>query len=140
MASRSSDESLEGAAALDLVAAIESPLLLMPGAPSVFIPTGISVFLNDPMYVAMICPRSGLGHKRGLVLGNGIGIIDSDYQGELFISENCIRPGHTPLEINRGDRIAQLLITPVMRAKFSIVEEFNNQTIRGSGGFGSTGT
>ena len=103
------------------------------------IPTGLSIFLNDPNAVAMIYPRSGLGHKRGLVLGNGTGVIDADYQNQLFVSAWNRNPDGAPITIEPGDRIAQLVLMPVVRARFVEVEAFEAETARGLGGFGSTG-
>lgn len=126
------------AAGLDLAACIDAPLTLVPGEKSVLIPTGIAIYMCDPSVAAFILPRSGLGHKKGLVLGNGSGVIDADYQGQLFVSA-CIRPGHEAMTIQPGDRIAQLVLTPIIRAEFDIVDEFRNTSDRGEGGFGSTG-
>lgn len=126
------------AAGLDLSACIASPIIIEPGTKSVLIPTGIAIYMCDPNIAALILPRSGLGHKQGLVLGNGSGVIDADYQGELFVSV-CVRPGHDPVTIEPRARIAQLVITPVIRAEFDQVEEFRNDSDRGGNGFGSTG-
>ena len=125
----------EGAAAMDLRAAPEAALTLQPGA-SVLIPTGLAIHVNDPAWCALILPRSGLGHKHGLVLGNLTGLIDADYQGPLMIS--CWNRGDAAFTINPGDRIAQLMFVPVARARFRQVSEFAPSE-RGSGGFGSTG-
>jgi dUTP pyrophosphatase len=100
------------------------------------IPTGISVFVEDPAFAALVLPRSGLGHKHGIVLGNLVGLIDSDYQGPLLVS--CWNRSDVPFEISPGDRIAQLVIVPVVQAEFEIVEDFS-ATPRGAGGFGSSG-
>jgi len=127
-----------GAAGLDLSARLDKPIGIQPGQPSVLVGTGIAINLQDPNTVAMIFPRSGLGHKKGLVLGNGTGVIDADYQGELMVSV-CVRPGHTGVVINPGDRIAQLVIMPIVRAELTEVESFEASE-RGEGGFGSTGT
>lgn len=126
------------AAGLDLRANLDAPVIIEPGQKAVLIPTGIAIYLEDPTTMAAIFPRSGLGHKQGLVLGNGTGVIDADYQGELFVSV-CVRPGHDRFTISNGDRIAQLVIMPVLRATLEEVEQFN-VTDRGSSGFGSTGT
>jgi dUTP pyrophosphatase len=126
-------------AGVDLRADIPAPKTIYPGEKSILIPTGISIFLNNPSMVGLIFPRSGSGHKQGLVLGNGTGVIDSDYQGELMISA-CVRIGHEPVTINPGDRIAQYVVVNCVQLNFIDVEEFTNQTDRGSGGFGSTGT
>ncbi|MDX1610626.1 MAG: dUTP diphosphatase [Halofilum sp. (in: g-proteobacteria)] len=125
----------DGAAGLDLRACIESPLELAPGAAEL-IPTGLSLHIGDPTRAAMILPRSGLGHKHGIVLGNGVGLIDSDYQGPLYVS--CWNRGAEPFTIEVGERIAQLVIVPVVQAEFDLVEDFE-ATARGAGGFGSSG-
>jgi dUTP pyrophosphatase len=125
-----------GSAGLDLRACIESKLVLQSGA-TVLVPSGIAVHIADNGYCAMILPRSGLGHKHGIVLGNLVGLIDSDYQGQIFIS--LWNRGNTAFELNPMERIAQLVVVPVVQAKFNIVTEFN-QSQRGIGGFGSTGT
>lgn len=124
-----------GSAGLDLRACLEAPLLLAPGQTEL-IPTGLAVHLGDPNLAAMILPRSGLGHKHGIVLGNLVGLIDSDYQGQLFVS--CWNRSQTPFEIQPMERIAQLVVLPVLRVGFNLVEEFTAST-RGSDGFGSTG-
>ncbi len=128
----------DSAAGMDLSACLPHSVEIKAGEPSLLINTGIAVYLQDPLTVAMIFPRSGLGHKRGLVLGNGTGVIDADYQGELMVSV-CVRPGHNSVIINPGDRIAQLVILPIIRANLVEVEEFKQVTARGDGGFGSTG-
>lgn len=125
----------EGAAGLDLRAAIDAPLTLTPGQ-SELIASGMAIHLEDPAYAAMILPRSGLGHKHGIVLGNLVGLIDSDYQGELKVS--AWNRSQTTYEIKPMDRIAQLVIVPVIRAEFEFVEQFEGSE-RGAGGFGSTG-
>jgi len=125
----------EGAAGLDLRAMLERPLELAPGQTEL-IPTGMAIHIEDPGLAAMILPRSGLGHKHGIVLGNLVGLIDSDYQGQLFVS--CWNRGSAPFRIEVGERIAQLVLVPVVRAGFTIVEEFA-QSRRGSGGFGHSG-
>ena len=127
--------STDGSAGLDLRACLENQLCLNPGHTEL-IPTGIAIYLEDPQYAALILPRSGLGHKHGIVLGNLVGLIDSDYQGELMIS--CWNRSDTEFTIQQGDRIAQLIIVPVVQTSFNIVDEFT-QTDRGSGGFGSSG-
>jgi dUTP pyrophosphatase len=124
-----------GSAGMDLRACLAAPLLLGPGR-SELIPTGISVFVEDPAFAALVLPRSGLGHKHGIVLGNLVGLIDSDYQGPLLVS--CWNRSDVPFEISPGDRIAQLVIVPVVQAEFEIVEDFS-ATPRGAGGFGSSG-
>ena len=124
-----------GSAGLDLRAAIDAPLEIKPGE-TILIPTGLSMYLDDPKYAAMILPRSGLGHKHGIVLGNLVGLIDSDYQGELMVS--CWNRGQTAFKIERGDRIAQMVIVPVQQIEWNIVNEFKVSE-RAAGGFGSTG-
>ncbi|MEK9822022.1 MAG: dUTP diphosphatase [Gammaproteobacteria bacterium] len=127
--------STEGSAGLDLRACIEAPQTLVPGA-TLLIPTGLAIYIEDPGYAAMILPRSGLGHKHGIVLGNLVGLIDSDYQGELMVS--AWNRGNETFTIEPGERIAQLIIVPVHQVAFDIVEEFT-VTERGDGGFGSSG-
>jgi dUTP pyrophosphatase len=127
--------STSGSAGMDLRACIEEPLKLHPGD-TILIPTGISIYIEDPGLAALILPRSGLGHKHGIVLGNLVGLIDSDYQGELMIS--CWNRGAESFDIEQGDRIAQLVIVPVVQTRFNIVSEFV-ETKRGTGGFGSSG-
>ena len=124
-----------GSAGLDLRACIDQSITLQPGATDL-LPTGLAIYLEDPNYAAMILPRSGLGHKHGIVLGNLIGLIDSDYQGELMIS--CWNRSETAFEIQPLDRIAQLVIVPVLQADFVWVDEFTASD-RGDKGFGSTG-
>jgi dUTP pyrophosphatase len=125
----------EGSAGLDLRACINDPLVINPGKTEL-IPTGISIFIKDPGYAGLILPRSGLGHKHGIVLGNLVGLIDSDYQGELFIS--TWNRGTSSFTINSLDRIAQLVIVPVSQATFNMVSDYAKSD-RGDGGFGSTG-
>lgn len=125
----------DGSAGLDLRACLEAPLTLGPGE-SALIPTGLSVYIEDASLAGMILPRSGLGHKHGIVLGNLVGLIDSDYQGELMVS--CWNRGNSSFTVNIGERIAQLVLVPVVQATFDVVEEFQ-ATGRGDGGFGSTG-
>jgi dUTP pyrophosphatase len=124
-----------GSAGLDLRACLEAPLVLEPGQ-SQLIPTGISIHIGDPGLAAMILPRSGLGHKHGIVLGNLVGLIDSDYQGPLMVS--CWNRGQAAFTVQPMERIAQLVIVPVVQASFRVVEEFGASD-RGEGGFGSTG-
>jgi dUTP pyrophosphatase len=124
-----------GSAGLDLRACIEHVLTLHPGKTEL-IPTGMAIHLADPNYAAIILPRSGLGHKHGIVLGNLVGLIDSDYQGQLLVS--CWNRGHEPFILNPLERIAQLVIVPVIQASFDVVTEFSASE-RGEGGFGSTG-
>lgn len=125
----------EGSAGLDLCACIDSPVVVKPGETHL-IDTGIAIYVKDSGLAATILPRSGLGHKHGIVLGNLVGLIDSDYQGPLMIS--CWNRGDTTYTIEPGERIAQLVIVPVVQAQFEVVDEFE-QTERGDGGFGSTG-
>ena len=124
-----------GAAGLDLRACVDTPISLAPGA-TVLIPTGIAIHIADPGYAALILPRSGLGHKHGIVLGNLVGLIDSDYQGQLMVS--AWNRSDTSFTIEPMERIAQLVIVPVLQARFNIVQEFP-PTQRGEGGYGSTG-
>jgi len=126
----------EGSAGLDLRVCLEETLVLEPGETKL-IPTGMSIYIEDNGLAAMILPRSGLGHKHGIVLGNLVGLIDSDYQGELMVS--CWNRGNTPFTMEVGERIAQLVIVPVVQAEFNLVSDFE-ATDRGEGGFGSTGT
>ncbi|SVA75494.1 uncharacterized protein METZ01_LOCUS128348 [marine metagenome] len=125
----------DGSAGVDLRACIENPLELKPGACEL-IPSGLAIYLGDPKLAAMILPRSGLGHKHGIVLGNLVGLIDSDYQGELLIS--CWNRGSKIFSIQPGERIAQLVVVPVVQAEFEMVEEFT-ESARGKQGFGHTG-
>ena len=127
--------STPGSAGMDLRACLDESLNLAPGDTSL-IPTGIAIFVEDPGYAALILPRSGLGHKHGIVLGNLVGLIDSDYQGELMIS--AWNRGASNFTIDPGDRIAQLVVVPVQQVEFSVVSEFLS-TDRGAGGFGSSG-
>ena len=124
-----------GSAGLDLRACIEAPLALEPGSTHL-IPTGLAIHIADPAYAAMILPRSGMGHKHGIVLGNLVGLIDSDYQGELMVS--AWNRGHASFILNPMERLAQLVIVPVLQVAFNVVESFA-ESERGSGGFGSTG-
>jgi len=125
-----------GSAGLDLRACVDAPLVLQPGQAQL-IPTGLSLHLADPGLAAMILPRSGLGHKHGIVMGNLVGLIDSDYQGPLMVS--CWNRGQEAFTIQPMDRIAQLIIVPVVQADFRLVSDFGASTQRGEGGFGSTG-
>ncbi|WP_419812756.1 dUTP diphosphatase [Bacterioplanoides sp.] len=124
-----------GSAGLDLRACLDAPLTLHPGETQL-IRTGLSIFIEDPSLAAMILPRSGLGHKHGIVLGNLVGLIDSDYQGELMVS--CWNRGKDSFTVEVGERLAQLVLVPVVQAEFEIVDEFT-ETERGSGGFGHSG-
>lgn len=124
-----------GSAGIDIRACLEQDLLINPGETHL-IPSGIAIHIGDPRYAAVLLPRSGLGHKHGIVLGNLVGLIDSDYQGELLVS--CWNRGNQPFTIEIGERIAQLVIVPVAQAQFDIVEEFTASE-RGEGGFGHSG-
>jgi len=125
----------DGSAGMDLRAALEKTTEIKPGE-TLLIPTGLSIYVEDPNMAAMILPRSGLGHKHGIVLGNLVGLIDSDYQGQLFVS--CWNRGDKTFTIEIGDRIAQLILVPVIQAEFEVVDEFE-KTHRGTGGFGHSG-
>lgn len=129
------DYATEGAAGMDLRAMLNTPLELAPGATHL-IPTGMAIHIQDPHLAAVILPRSGLGHKHGIVLGNLVGLIDSDYQGQLFVS--CWNRGRQSFRIEVGERIAQLVILPVVKARFNVVDEFI-ESDRGEGGFGHSG-
>ncbi len=124
-----------GSAGLDLRACLDEPVTLNPGE-TLLIPTGLAIHIDDPSLAAVLLPRSGLGHKHGIVLGNLVGLIDSDYQGQVFVS--CWNRGDTAFEINIGERIAQMVFIPVVQVGFEQVEEFTTSE-RGSGGFGHTG-
>ncbi len=130
------EHATQGSAGLDLRACVDSTLTMSPGAVEL-IPTGIALYIADPGLAGLLLPRSGLGHKHGIVLGNLVGLIDSDYQGQLFVS--CWNRSDTAFAIEAGDRIAQLVIVPVVQTSFNIVDEFT-VTDRGSGGFGSSGS
>ncbi|MCB1925170.1 MAG: dUTP diphosphatase [Gammaproteobacteria bacterium] len=129
------DYATEGSAGMDLRAMLEAPLDLAPGQTEL-IPTGLAIHIADPALAAVILPRSGLGHRHGIVLGNLVGLIDSDYQGQLFVS--CWNRGSASFRIEIGERIAQLMLIPVVRAVFEQVEEFDASD-RGAGGFGHSG-
>jgi dUTP pyrophosphatase len=124
-----------GSAGLDLRACLDAPLTLAPGQTEL-LPTGLAIHIADPGHAALVLPRSGLGHKHGIVLGNLVGLIDSDYQGQLMVS--CWNRGNSPFTIEPFERIAQLVIVPVVQASFTVVEQFDSSA-RGTGGFGSTG-
>jgi dUTP pyrophosphatase len=124
-----------GSAGLDLRACLDEALVLEPGQTSL-IPTGLAIHIGDPGLAAMILPRSGLGHKHGIVLGNLVGLIDSDYQGPLMVS--CWNRGNSAFTVQPLERVAQLVIVPVVQARFRVVDDFDTST-RGAGGFGSTG-
>ncbi|GGI93693.1 deoxyuridine 5'-triphosphate nucleotidohydrolase [Shewanella hanedai] len=125
-----------GSAGMDLRAMLDTSMTVAPGE-TVLIPTGIAIHVAEPSLAAMILPRSGLGHKHGIVLGNLVGLIDSDYQGPLMVS--CWNRGDTPFTLEIGDRLAQLIFVPVVQAEFKLVDEFDN-SMRGEGGFGHSGT
>ena len=125
----------DGSAGLDLRAMVKEPMTLQPGDTEL-LPTGMSIFIDDPDYAGMILPRSGLGHKHGIVLGNLVGLIDSDYQGQLMVS--CWNRGNSAFTIEPGERIAQLVIVPVMQVALTQVDEFDDSA-RGEGGFGHSG-
>lgn len=125
-----------GSAGLDLRALLDEPVTIAPGE-TILVHTGIAIHVADPGYAALILPRSGLGHKKGIVLGNLVGLIDSDYQGELMIS--TWNRGNGPFVLEPFERLAQLVIVPVVQAQFNVVDDFE-ASARGAGGFGSTGT
>ncbi len=129
------DFATTGSAGVDLRACIDGPLTLEPGA-TTLIPSGMAIHIDDPSLAAILLPRSGLGHKHGIVLGNLVGLIDSDYQGQVFVS--CWNRGNDAFTIEPGARIAQMVFVPVVQADFQIVEEFT-ESRRGAGGFGHTG-
>ncbi len=130
------DYATGGSAGLDLRACLDSPLLLEPGRAEL-IPTGLAIYIEDPGLAAVILPRSGLGHKHGVVLGNLVGLIDSDYQGQLMVS--CWNRGREPFTVNPGERIAQMVVVPVVQMDLQVVEDFAT-TSRGVGGFGHSGS
>jgi len=125
----------EGSAGLDLRALLDAPLVLNPGD-TVLVRTGLAIYIEDSGYAGLILPRSGLGHKHGIVLGNLVGLIDSDYQGELMVS--CWNRGQTAFTLNPGERLAQYVLVPVVQAEFEIINEFVASD-RGAGGFGHSG-
>ncbi|VAW88551.1 Deoxyuridine 5'-triphosphate nucleotidohydrolase [hydrothermal vent metagenome] len=125
----------EGSAGMDLRAILDEPLEIKPGETHL-LPTGIAIHISDPTLAAILLPRSGLGHKHGIVLGNLVGLIDSDYQGQLMVS--CWNRGDKTFVVEAGERIAQMVIVPVIQPEFHIVDEFE-ESQRGTGGFGSTG-
>lgn len=125
----------EGSAGLDLRACLDEPITVNPGQ-TVLVPTGLAIYIEDPNYAGLVFPRSGLGHKHGIVLGNLVGLVDSDYQGELKIS--CWNRGDTPYTVEVGERLAQYVLVPVVQAQFELVEEFVASE-RAEGGFGHTG-
>jgi dUTP pyrophosphatase len=125
----------DGAAGMDLRACVDAPLEILPGATRL-IPSGMAIHIEEPGLAAILLPRSGLGHKHGIVLGNLVGLIDSDYQGQVYIS--CWNRGNEPFTVQPGERIAQMVVVPVVHADLEVVEEFS-PTRRGTGGFGHTG-
>jgi len=125
----------DGSAGIDLRACLDEALVIAPGETHL-IPTGLAIHIEDPQLAAMLLPRSGLGHKHGIVLGNLVGLIDSDYQGQVFVS--CWNRGHEPFTVEVAERIAQMIFVPVVQAEFDIVSEFG-QSERGEGGFGHSG-
>lgn len=130
----------EMSAGIDMYACLDAPLTIHPQADAVLIPSGIAVLMNDPNLVAFLLARSGLGHRKGLILGQSVGTIDADYADQIFISA-WLRtpPGSAPIVLNPGDRIAQLVFLPIVRPSFEVVDTFSVATGRGLGGFGSTG-
>ena len=129
------DYATDGSAGMDLRACLDERTVVQPGE-TLLVPTGLAIYIDDPSLAAMLLPRSGLGHKHGIVLGNLVGLIDSDYQGQLFVS--CWNRGSEPFTIEVGERIAQMIFVPVVRAAFDVVDEFV-ETERGAGGFGHSG-
>ena len=129
------DYATDGSAGMDLRACLDHTLNLQPGQTEL-LPTGIAIHISDPGLAAVLLPRSGLGHKHGIVLGNLVGLIDSDYQGQLYVS--CWNRGSEPFTVEPGERIAQMIFVPVVRAGFEVVEDFADSN-RGAGGFGHTG-
>ena len=125
----------DGSAGLDLRACVDQTTTVQPGE-TILIPTGMAIYVADPSFAAVLLPRSGLGHKHGIVLGNLVGLIDSDYQGQVYVS--CWNRSSNPFNIEPGDRIAQMVVVPVVQVQFEVVDEFNT-TDRGAGGFGSSG-
>lgn len=131
----------EGAAAVDLFACVDDPMFIEAQAPAVLVRSGIAISFGDLSIAGLVLPRSGLGHKKGLILGNTVGLIDPDYNGEIMISVwNRSEIGSPPIEIAPGERIGQLVFVPIVRPSFEVVEEFTTHTARGDGGFGSTGS
>ncbi len=128
------------AAAVDLYACIDQPLMLSPQTPPQLIPSGIAIHIGNPHIAAVLLPRSGMGHGKGLVLGNLVGLIDADYTAQVMISAwNRNAEGTDPIVISPGDRIAQMMFVPVVRPTFQVVQDFSRDSVRGGGGFGSTG-
>ena len=129
------DYATAGSAGVDLRACVDAPLTILPGQ-TVLVPTGMAIHIDDPGLAAVILPRSGLGHKHGIVLGNLVGLIDSDYQGQLMVS--CWNRGNDAFELEPGTRLAQMVVVPVVQVGFEVVDEFHASR-RGEGGFGHTG-
>ena len=129
------DYATAGSAGVDLRACVDAPLTILPGQ-TVLVPTGMAIHIDDPGLAAVILPRSGLGHKHGIVLGNLVGLIDSDYQGQLMVS--CWNRGNDAFELEPGTRLAQMVFVPVVQVEFEVVDEFHASR-RGEGGFGHTG-
>ncbi|MDB6452211.1 dUTP diphosphatase [Falsirhodobacter sp. 20TX0035] len=129
----------EGAAAVDLFACLDAPLEIAAGSPAVLVPAGIALFMDTDKIAALVLPRSGAGHKKGLVLGNLVGLIDSDYTGGIMMSLWNRNPEGAAITIQPGERVAQLMFVPVLRPELRIVDEHSGVTVRGAGGFGSTG-
>ena len=129
----------EQAAGIDLIACLEAPLEILPQAPALLVPTGLAQHMNSAEFCALIVPRSGLGHKKGLVLGNTVGVIDADYMAQCYVSVWNRNPTGEPIVIQPGDRIAQMLFVPILRPRLVLVDEFTANSARGIGGFGSTG-
>lgn len=127
------------AAAIDLHACLDAPLALEAGAPAVLVPAGFALHMADPAMAALILPRSGLGHRRGLVLGNGTGLIDPDYTGPILVSAWNRNPSGEPIVLQPGERFAQMMFVPVLRPALTVVDAFTQTSARGAGGFGSTG-
>lgn len=127
------------AAGIDLVACLDAPLSVAPQAPAQLVPTGLAMHMDAAGMCALIVPRSGLGHKRGLVLGNGTGVIDADYMAQVFVSVWNRNPAGDAIVITPGERMAQMLFVPIVRPQFRVVEAFSRHSRRGEGGFGSTG-
>lgn len=125
----------DGSAGMDMRAMIDAPMVIAPGE-SKLIPTGLAIHIGDPALAAVLLPRSGLGHKKGIVLGNLVGLIDSDYQGQVFVS--CWNRGQEPFTMEVGERLAQMVFIPVVQAEFELVSDFDSSQ-RGEGGFGHTG-
>jgi len=131
----------EGAAAIDLFACVDETVSIESQAPAILINSGIAISFGDMSIAGLVLPRSGLGHKKGLVLGNTVGLIDPDYSGEILISVwNRNQAGSPPIEIQAGERIGQMVFVPIVRPEFDVVGDFSQQTLRGAGGFGSTGS